>query len=70
MQSPISESPSSFFFSPKKKQNQEIKETIGPSSESVSIDSLNVDLSKIGFNKKSNTNNLLPSFITDKIDKK
>lgn len=70
MQSPINESPSSFFFSPKKKQNQEIKETIGPSSESVSIDSLNVDLSKIGFNKKSNTNSLLPSFITDKIDKK
>lgn len=70
-QNPIDESPSSFFFSPKKKQNQEIKETVGPAGESASLDSLNVDLSKIGFNKKSSgSKDLLPSFITDNFDKK
>ena len=68
---PQEESPSSFFFSPKKKQSQEIKDTVGPSSDSVSLDSLNVDLSKIGFNKKANdSKDLLPSFITDNINKK
>lgn len=67
----VSESPSGFFFSPKKKQNQEIKDTVGPMGESASLDSLNVDLSKIGFNKKSNgAKDLLPSFITDNLDKK
>ena len=70
-QSPIEESPSSFFFSPKKKQSQEVKDTVGPAGESASLDSLNVDLSKIGFNKKSSgTKDLLPSFITDNFDKK
>ena len=65
------ESPSSFFFNPKKKQSQEIKDTVGPASDSVSLDSLNVDLSKIGFSKKTNgTKDLLPSFITDNFDKK
>ena len=70
-QSPVEESPSSFFFSPKKKQSQEVKDTVGPAGESASLDSLNVDLSKIGFNKKSSgTKDLLPSFITDNFDKK
>lgn len=70
-QSAMDESPSSFFFSPKKKQNQEVKDTVGPAGESASLDSLNVDLSKIGFNKKSGgTKDLLPSFITDNLDKK
>ena len=69
--SPIDESPSSFFFSPKKKVNQEVKDTVGPTGDSVSLDSLNVDLSKIGFNKKPNgSKDLLPSFITDNLDKK
>ena len=70
-QSAFDESPSSFFFNPKKKQTQEVKDTVGPASDSVSLDSLNVDLSKIGFNKKSSgTKDLLPSFITDNFDKK
>ena len=69
-QSQIDESPSSFFFSPKKKQKQEEREAVGPSGESASIDSLNVDLSKIGFNKNPNgSKDLLPSFITNN-DKK
>ena len=68
---PEPESPSSFFFSPKKKSNQELKETVGPAGDSASLDSLNVDLSKIGFNKKSGgSKDLLPSFITDNLDKK
>lgn len=71
VQNTTSESPSSFFFNPKRKQNQEIKETLGPVGESASLDNLNVDLSKIGFNRKSNdSKDLLPSFITDNIDKK
>lgn len=71
-QAPVQEeSPSSFFFSPKKKQNKEVKDTVGPAGDSASLDSLNVDLSKIGFNKKSNdSKDLLPSFITDNISKK
>lgn len=70
-QSALDESPSSFFFNPKKKQTQEVKDTVGPASDSVSLDSLNVDLSKIGFNKKSGgAKDLLPSFITDNLDKK
>ena len=63
-------SPSSFFFAPKKKVNQEMKETVGPTGDSVSLDSLNVDLSKVGFNKKSGPKDLLPSFITNNLDKK
>ena len=64
-------SASSFFFSPKKKNNQEPKETVGPAGDSVSLDSLNVDFSKIGFNKKpGNSKDLLPSFITNNLDKK
>ena len=64
-------SPSSFFFTPKKKNNQELKETVGPASDSASLDSLNVDFSKIGFNKKTgNSKDLLPSFITNNLDKK
>lgn len=66
-----STSPSSFFFSPKKKNNQEVKDTVGPASDSVSLDNLNVDFSKIGFNKKAgNSKDLLPSFITNNLDKK
>lgn len=63
-------SPSSFFFSPKKKSSQDVKETVGPTGDSVSLDSLNVDLSKVGFNKKSGPKDLLPSFITNNFDKK
>ena len=66
-----STSPSSFFFSPKKKSNQELKDSVGPTSDSVSLDNLNVDFNKIGFNKKSgNSKDLLPSFITNNLDKK
>ena len=64
-------SASSFFFAPKKKNNQEPKETVGPTGDSASLDSLNVDFSKIGFNKKpGNSKDLLPSFITNNLDKK
>ena len=64
-------SASSFFFSPKKKNNQEPKETVGPTGDSASLDSLNVDFSKIGFNKKpGSSKDLLPSFITNNLDKK
>ena len=64
------ESPSSFFFSPKKKQVKDLKDTVGPTGDSVSVDSLNVDLEKIGFVKKNNGNNVLPSFITNNLNKK
>ena len=64
-------SPTSFFFTPKKKDNQKLKDTVGPTGDSASLDSLNVDFSKIGFNKRSgNSKDLLPSFITNNIDKK
>ena len=65
------ESPSHFFFSPKKKTNKEVKETVGPTGDSVSVDSLNVDLSKVGFSKKPTTSkDILPSFIVNNYDKK
>ena len=65
------ESASSLFFNPKKKQDERTKETIGPTGESMSLDSLNIDLSKIGFSKKSsNSKDLLPSFITENLEKK
>ena len=64
-------SPTSFFFTPKKKNNQAPKETVGPTGDSASLDSLNVDFSKIGFNKRAgNSKDLLPSFITNNLDKK
>ena len=62
---------SSLFFSPKKNNNDEPQNTIGPSGNSSSLDSLNVDLSKVGFSRKNtNSKDLLPSFITDNFNKK
>ena len=63
-------SPSSFFFSPRKKTTQDVKETVGPTGDSVNLDNLNVDLSKVGFNKKAGSKDLLPSFITNNFDRK
>ena len=66
----------SSLFSPKKSQNENnIKEhndiVNANSGTSHSIDSLNVDLSKIDFAKKNDdSNNLLPNFITDSFKNK
>ena len=58
------------FFTPKKQKPEEVRENVGPTGSSKSLDSLNVDLSKVGFNKKQgNTKDLLPSFITDNFKK-
>ena len=58
------------FFQPKKKQEESVVENVGPTGSSRSVDSLNVDLSKIGFNKKQgNSKDLLPSFITNNLNK-
>ena len=58
------------FFAPKKKKEESVVENIGPTGTSRSVDSLNVDLSKIGFNKKQgNSKDLLPSFITNNLNK-
>ena len=66
IKSPIS----SGFFTPKKQKPEEVRENVGPTGSSKSVDSLNVDLSKVGFNKKQgNTKDLLPSFITDNFKK-
>ena len=58
------------FFTPKKQKPEEVRENVGPTGSSKSLDSLNVDLSKVGFNKKQgSTKDLLPSFITDNFKK-
>lgn len=66
----IKESLGSDFLTPKKKQPEEVKENVGPTGTSKSLDSLNVDLRNIGFAKKPNdSKGLLPSFITDNFKK-
>ncbi|MBO6134653.1 MAG: cell division protein FtsZ [Lachnospiraceae bacterium] len=58
------------FLAPKKKEVEEVKESVGPSGTSKSLDSLNVDLRNIGFAKKQGeSKGLLPSFITDNFKK-
>lgn len=58
------------FLTPKKKQEEEVKEDVGPTSNSRSLDSLNVDIRNIDFvKKKGDSKGLLPSFITDSFKK-
>ena len=66
----IRESLGSEFLAPKKKPVEDVKESVGPTGTSKSLDSLNVDLRNIGFAKdKGDSKGLLPSFITDNFKK-